>query len=135
MLWNLHLPGISYQTMMLLLKLWGVLGGPFVVAWMKIISFHLACFVKIFCLIIYSLNLLFFCLVIALRVLCYFCLLKFKIFPIKLLTRIFVLFTCCSIFFFVLVYIWVIMLYVSMHQLVILIALALTMQWLVSGDT
>ena len=31
-LWELHLPGILCQTMLLLLKLWRVLGGPFVVA-------------------------------------------------------------------------------------------------------
>ena len=42
-----------------------------VIQW-KIVLFHLTCFVKIFCLVIYSPTLLFVCLIIALSVICYF---------------------------------------------------------------
>ena len=45
LLWELHLPGIPYQMMLLLLKLWGVLRGPSVVPCMNffLISFSLLC--------------------------------------------------------------------------------------------
>ena len=33
--WELQLPGIPYQTILMLLKFWGFFRGPFVVAWTK----------------------------------------------------------------------------------------------------
>ena len=107
LLWELHLPGITYQTILLLLKHLGVLSGHSLLLEWKIASFRSACFVKIFCLINYSFTLLFFCWIIALRVFCYFvfcyfCLFKFKFYSIKLFRRLFVFFTYCFIYFFVL---------------------------------
>ena len=98
LLWEMHLPGIPYRTMLLLLILWGDLRGQFVqcfneklfhLAYLALLRYFVCLFAR---LLYYYIN--------TLRMFCYFCI--FKFYSIKLFISLFVLFTYCFNCFFVL---------------------------------